>query len=187
MVAIRLCPLPPKFLELFSVCIRGRASKSYERKVNLQVIKIDCFRVSAETVCGPRCVNFLLGGGKWRGPDGVSPCPTRLLSAACTSSDLNMNLIHSKSNIIRSSVLPHKPRLWCPITLSGSGPPHGTCDTIFNTRVCQRHCPERTQAPRRGHPTDHGMAQMCGFSSLPSLHVCKEHVSTFRRRGKIPF
>lgn len=114
MVAIRPCSLPPKFLEMFSVCVRVRASKSYERKANLQAIKIDCFRVSAVTLCGACCVNFLLGGGKWCGPDAVSPCPTWLLSAAWTSSDLNMSLIHSKSNKIRSSVAPHKPHLWCP-------------------------------------------------------------------------
>lgn len=131
MVEIRLCPLPLKFLEMFSVCVRGRASKSYERKVNIQVIKIDCFRVGAVTVCGPCCVSLLLGGGKWCGPDALSPCPTRLLSAACTSSDLNMDLIHSKSNKIRSSVLPTSHVYGAPITLSGSGSPHGTCDTHF--------------------------------------------------------
>lgn len=139
------------------------------------------------SVCGPCCVSLLLGGGKWCGPDAVSPCPTRLLSAACTCSDLNMDLVHSKSNKIGSSVLPTSHICGAPITLSGSGPPHGTCDT-FSTQGSVNATVLRELKLQGAVIPQIIVWPRCVVSAVClSLHICKEQVSTFRRRGKYHF
>lgn len=110
-----------------------------------------------------------------------------LLSAACTCSDLNMDLIHSKSNKIGSSVLPTSHICGAPITLSGSGPPHGTCDT-FSTQGSVDATVLRELKLQGAVIPQIIVWHRCVVSAVClSLHICKEQVSTFRRRGKYHF
>lgn len=174
MVVIRLCSSHLKFLEMFFMCVSGRANKSHERKVNLQVIKIDCFSESVLWLCVVLAVWIFLCG---REVVCIGRCSESLSSMVAVSPvylfRLNYEFDTFKNQIkleaqffpLAISVVPSHHPGWLEATTLH------LLIHISNTRVCWCHCLERTQAYSRDGPTNHGVAQTRGFMQSCSLPI----------------